>query len=209
MCARSPGEYFREDVGRTPKVNVNAIPESFTPSSGGGFAECAAGTDPSQANRRSPNSNGLPGGDNGGDRQVIEKGKTREPLGRYSTAAEAKNLKQSARFRRRAYKAGLKIASKMSKKDPNRPKRNRSSYIIFCNERRNSLRETMPGVTTMDTGRLLGETWRSLPEDEKQRYTQKAQEDRERYERELIAIAENQVATSAHRSLAASHVVDG
>ena len=30
-----------------------------------------------------------------------------------------------------------------------RPKRNRSSYIIFCNERRANLKEAEPGVTTM------------------------------------------------------------
>lgn len=70
------------------------------------------------------------------------------------------------------------------KKDPNAPKRALSSYMFFANENRDIVRSENPNVTFGQIGKLLGEKWKSLSDEEKKPYDEKAAADKKRYESE-------------------------
>ena len=55
-------------------------------------------------------------------------------------------------------------------KDPNRPKRKKSSYILFCQEKRNEVKEDNPEWGPRDVTSELGRLWRELDEEEKAQY---------------------------------------
>lgn len=70
-------------------------------------------------------------------------------------------------------------------KDPNAPKRWTSNYLFFCNERRKQIVKDNPEASATEVTVKLGSAWKSLSENEKQRYTQMSLNDKERYQREL------------------------
>lgn len=70
------------------------------------------------------------------------------------------------------------------KKDPNAPKRALSAYMFFANENRDIVRAENPGITFGQVGRILGEKWKALTEEEKVPYETKAEADKKRYESE-------------------------
>ncbi|GES58528.1 non-histone chromosomal protein 6 [Aspergillus terreus] len=70
------------------------------------------------------------------------------------------------------------------KKDPNAPKRGLSAYMFFANENRDKVREENPGITFGQVGKMLGEKWKALSEDDRRPYEEKAAADKKRYEDE-------------------------
>lgn len=70
-------------------------------------------------------------------------------------------------------------------KDPNAPKRWSTNYILFCQERRESVVKEFPTANATEITSRLGKAWSALSENEKKKYTELAQRDKERYEREL------------------------
>jgi len=76
---------------------------------------------------------------------------------------------------------------KKAKKDPNAPRRGLSAYMFFANEQREIVREENPGIKFGDVGKMLGQRWKNLPEDDKAPYEAKAAADKKRYEDEKAA----------------------
>ncbi|XP_067293003.1 high mobility group protein 20A isoform X3 [Pseudorasbora parva] len=70
-------------------------------------------------------------------------------------------------------------------KDSNAPKAPLTGYVRFMNERREQLRAERPDVPFPEITRMLGNEWSKLPPEEKQRYLDEADRDKERYMREL------------------------
>ncbi|XP_036137434.1 high mobility group protein 20A isoform X2 [Molossus molossus] len=58
-------------------------------------------------------------------------------------------------------------------------------YVRFMNERREQLRAKRPEVPFPEITRMLGNEWSKLPPEEKQRYLDEADRDKERYMKEL------------------------
>ncbi|KAI0034399.1 high mobility group box domain-containing protein, partial [Vararia minispora EC-137] len=52
-------------------------------------------------------------------------------------------------------------------KDPNAPRRPASSYILFQNDVRPSLRETFPGLTHTELMTRVSKLWAELPAEKK------------------------------------------
>ncbi|KAL6939669.1 Non-histone chromosomal protein 6 [Hanseniaspora osmophila] len=75
-------------------------------------------------------------------------------------------------------------AGTRKKKDPNAPKRALSAYMFFANENRDIVRAENPGISFGQVGKMLGEKWKQLSEDEKAPYDAKAGADKKRYESE-------------------------
>ena len=75
---------------------------------------------------------------------------------------------------------------KKEKKDPNAPKRASGAYIFYQNEIRPTLKIELPDLGFGDTARIMSERWRVLPNDEKRQYNTMYEEDKKRYEREMI-----------------------
>ena len=73
---------------------------------------------------------------------------------------------------------------KRKTKDPNAPKRPKTSFLMFAEEHRASAVRALPTCHTFgDVGRKLGEQWRALTEEERGVYTARAAEARAAYER--------------------------
>jgi len=61
--------------------------------------------------------------------------------------------------------------------DP-KPKANRapSPYILFCNEKRQSVKDNNPNITFGQQGRELGRMWSDLSDEEKIKYVDQHEE---------------------------------
>ncbi|RHZ81048.1 hypothetical protein Glove_126g7 [Diversispora epigaea] len=72
-------------------------------------------------------------------------------------------------------------------KDSSEPKRNLSAYIYFSRDYREKTKAEHPNATFADIGKLLGERWRNMSENEKIPYKELAARDKKRYENEKAA----------------------
>mmetsp|Transcript_15043 Transcript_15043/g.31857 ORF Transcript_15043/g.31857 Transcript_15043/m.31857 type:complete len:386 (-) Transcript_15043:224-1381(-) len=70
-------------------------------------------------------------------------------------------------------------------KDPNQPKRARGSFVFFTFEERPKVMAEHPGIKFVEMGTMLGERWRALPADVKQKFEDMAQEDKQRFSKEM------------------------
>ncbi|KAL1921404.1 uncharacterized protein VTP21DRAFT_11120 [Calcarisporiella thermophila] len=73
---------------------------------------------------------------------------------------------------------------KRAKKDPNAPKRNLTAYMMFVQQQRKVVQQENPTVSFGQIGKILGEKWKNLEEDEKKKYVKMAEKDKERYEKQ-------------------------
>jgi len=81
-------------------------------------------------------------------------------------------------------------------KDPNAPKRGKSSYLFFCEDHRAAAKERLEEAggdyKATDVTKMLGTMWTELKDDAKRKkefanYEKKSKEDKERYEREIAS----------------------
>ena len=85
----------------------------------------------------------------------------------------------------------VKVASKKTdkkskkKKDPDAPKKNCSSYIFFCKDTRDSVKEDNPDFKGTEVTKELGRMWRELDEEGKAPFVEKAKADKVRYSKEM------------------------
>lgn len=75
--------------------------------------------------------------------------------------------------------------SRKSKKDPNAPKKPKSSYILFCSEKRNEIKKDNPELSATQITSRLGALWKECSEEDKKRYESLANEDKERYKTDM------------------------
>jgi len=84
-----------------------------------------------------------------------------------------------------------KKKSKAKKKDPNKPKRGKSSYLFFCADKRAGIKEDLgDDAKATDVTVQLGVRWNELKEDDDRAdemavYVEQATEDKARYEDEM------------------------
>ena len=70
-------------------------------------------------------------------------------------------------------------------RDPNAPKRGKASYIFFCVENREKVKQSNPDMEAKDIIKELGRIWRSeVSEKDKLRYNNMSVQDKSRYEEE-------------------------
>ncbi|NWH31926.1 HM20A protein, partial [Chloropsis hardwickii] len=103
-----------------------------------------------------------------------------------SNAAETTEQKpeeEQQRTKRGGWAKGRK--RKKPLRDTNAPKSPLTGYVRFMNERREQLRAKRPEVPFPEITRMLGNEWSKLPPEEKRRYLDEADRDKERYMREL------------------------
>ena len=81
------------------------------------------------------------------------------------------------------------VASKGAKakkeKDPNAPKRPQSSYFLYCNERRVTLKKEKPELSMCEMTKELTKEWKALTEKQRKKYDDMQVKDKERYEKEM------------------------
>ena len=76
------------------------------------------------------------------------------------------------------------IKIKKPKKDPEEPKKPKSSYMFYCDEFRDSIVSNNPGIRLGDVSKKLGAGWKKVSEEEKSKYIDLSEKDKERYEQE-------------------------
>ena len=79
-------------------------------------------------------------------------------------------------------------------KDPEQPKRARGSFVFFTFDMRPKVMEEYPGIKFVDMGVILGERWRALPAEDKQKFEEMAQEDKSRFNKEMEEYSANRIA---------------
>jgi len=70
-------------------------------------------------------------------------------------------------------------------KSPGAPKQPLSGYVHFLNDRREAVRKESPDMSFADISKKLANEWSQLGQEEKQRYVERAEIDKERYSREF------------------------
>lgn len=70
-------------------------------------------------------------------------------------------------------------------KDPNAPKRPKSSYLFFCDEMRAQVKSDNPEFKAVDVTKELGRQWKELGEEEKKPFEKKAKKAKKNYESEM------------------------
>lgn len=96
-----------------------------------------------------------------------------------------------AEFVRNNMTVTVKAASKKTdkktkkKKDPDAPKKNCSSYIFFCKDTRDTVKEDNPEFKGTEVTKELGRMWRELDEEGKAPFVVKAEADKVRYSKEM------------------------
>jgi hypothetical protein len=73
------------------------------------------------------------------------------------------------------------------KKDPNAPKRGKTSYMYFAGEMRATIKEENPDATFGEMGKLTGQKFKALTPEEKSKYEALGAKDSERYKKEMAA----------------------
>ncbi|CEP14314.1 hypothetical protein [Parasitella parasitica] len=76
---------------------------------------------------------------------------------------------------------------KRTKKDPNAPKRGLSAYMFFSQDQRATVKEENPEATFGQIGKILGDKWKNMSDEQKKPYVKKAEADKKRYEDEKAA----------------------
>jgi len=71
-------------------------------------------------------------------------------------------------------------------KDPNKPKRPLSSFILFSNDRRKLTKEQFPLWSITEIASNLGIQWRLLEDSERSKYEAQASELKEKYDKEML-----------------------
>jgi len=74
---------------------------------------------------------------------------------------------------------------KKAPRDATAPRQPLSGYFMFLNDRREKVRNQNPNLTFTEITKLLAAEWSKLPLDQKQRYLDAAERDKERYNREF------------------------
>jgi hypothetical protein len=69
--------------------------------------------------------------------------------------------------KRKAEGEKTKKKAKASKKDPDAPKRNKSAYMFFCDDKRAEVKKEFPELKMTDISKKLAEKWKALSDAEK------------------------------------------
>jgi len=76
---------------------------------------------------------------------------------------------------------------KKKKRDPNAPKRATSAFMLYSSAMRPIIKKDKPDTKFGEMGKLIGEKWREISSEEKEKYEAQVKNDKERYTREMAA----------------------
>ena len=70
-------------------------------------------------------------------------------------------------------------------KDKRAPKRPKSGYMMYCEKRRDAVKNAKPNASFAEVIQALASEWKALSDKAKEQYNQLAEDDKNRYCREL------------------------
>lgn len=111
------------------------------------------------------------------------------------------NIKNSYEQRyqesRRVYESEMNNYKPKKKKDPNAPKQPLSAYFIFSTEERLKVKESNPSFSICEVAKELGRRWAEMDPQVKQRYQQRAEEERQKYDNDMANYRQGNLANAA------------
>lgn len=81
----------------------------------------------------------------------------------------------------------LTDSAKRRKKDPSAPKAPLNGYLVYFNEERAGMRAQNPNIGFGELTKIIAAKWKELPTEQKQKYINEADQDKERYEKEMAS----------------------
>jgi len=72
-----------------------------------------------------------------------------------------------------------------AQKDPNAPKRPLSTFFLFSQDERPKIKKDNPSLSVADIAKVIGERWRSIGDDKKRQYEERARQAKEVYDRQV------------------------
>ena len=78
-----------------------------------------------------------------------------------------------------------------NKKDPNAPKAPLTSYFLFTAEVRAKIKAEDPSLSFGEIAKLIGQKWKEIDSETKDRYTKMAEDNKKKYDIEMAAYKEN------------------
>ena len=86
---------------------------------------------------------------------------------------------------------GKKVAGAKKAKKADGPKKPKSGFMFYSQERRVTLKEEQPTLKITDASKVIGAEWKALSETDKQKYQDLSEADRKRYAEEKEAQADS------------------
>ena len=97
-----------------------------------------------------------------------------------------------------------KLIPKSSKnkkvKDPNAPKKATTSYFAFMKEVRSKVTDENPNLKTQEHSKIMGQMWRDMDSEDKKKYEELAEKDKQRYKEEMETYSSSSESTSSSDS---------
>jgi len=72
-----------------------------------------------------------------------------------------------------------------AKRDPNKPKKPKTSYMLFCNDVRTGIKSKNPKMSFKEMNQTLGSQWQILSEEIKEKYKKLSETDKNRYREDM------------------------
>ena len=111
-------------------------------------------------------------------------------------------------FDKKGRNVQVKKAKRKKRRDPDAPKRAVSAYVFFGHSERPKIQEENPDIEFKDVGRKLGERWRNLAAEEKAKFEELAQKDKDRYAKEIAAYNEEKERKAQEEALSKQAALD-
>jgi hypothetical protein len=125
------------------------------------------------------------------DMEIQDKDRYLEEMEEYKRPPieELRKMSKEKPKRKTPSKTRSKTRSKTPSKTPSKKsssvKKPRNAYIFYCQENRKIVKDEDPEKTTAEISKELGRMWKSLGDEEKERYIDMANEDKKRYKKEI------------------------
>ena len=111
-------------------------------------------------------------------------------------------------FDKKGRNVQVKKAKRKKRRDPDAPKRAVSAYVFFGHSERPKIQEENPDIEFKDVGRKLGERWRNLAAEDKGKFEELAQKDKDRYAKEMAAYNEEKERKAQEEALSRQAALD-
>jgi len=98
-----------------------------------------------------------------------------------------------------ASKSPAKQKRKKPKRDPNEPRKNLTSYVLFSNYIRPIIRERSPNISFVDLSKEMGLEFKKLSPEDRKIWDEKAKEDKKRYELAMVEYRKTGAVASADK----------
>lgn len=74
------------------------------------------------------------------------------------------------------------VEEKRKKKDPMKPKKPLSAYMLFASAKRPQIIKDNPQATFCEVGKIVGEMWKKVDEKDKETFAKKAAVEKKKYD---------------------------